>query len=501
MSNLESDNSEPKSNDDARTASSGVKSRKITRSVSWVLITSVFAKGATLVSSVILARLLDPSEFGLLALATAIITFSQGATQTGFESALIQKQHRPEDFLNTAWTFELLRCLILYGIIFLFAPIVGVFFNEPRADLVLRVAGLVLLLQGLRNIGTVYFRKDFEFHKQFLIEIVPLVLYVPLVIALSFQLKSVWALIFANLASGVLTLILSYVLHAYRPHLSFSVDKAIDLFGFGKWILGNSILVMIREQGTVILTGKLLGMPSLGFINRADAFSTLIFQQVNDIVWKVGYSAYSKLHVYPQEFKNAYLRSLYLVALIQLPMAGGLYVLSADFVSLFLTDKWLPVVPVIKVLCIQAAIISIGTPALVAFQAAGKPAVVTWFSFAGVMILTAIFYPLALQFGIVGVAYALCISISLPSPLLWYSSMKLVNCSFVEWLKPVGVALFSTSVMVITLYFSKAHLSVNTDFVDFFILVGVGVLAYFVVTLVIYKAGRLEILGYIKAMI
>jgi lipopolysaccharide exporter len=487
--------------EEASDAARGSIPRKIARGALWVTITSICAKGATLISSVVLARLLDPTDFGLLALAAALITLSQGATQTGFESALIQKQNHPEDFLNAAWTFELLRCLILFAAIFVLAPVLGSAFDEPRAAAVLRAVSVTLVLQGLRNIGAVYFRKHFDFHKQFVLEIAPLALYVPLVILLAVLLKSVWALVWATLAANLLNCMLSYAMHRYRPRLDFSLKKAKNLFRFGKWILGNSILVMARDQGTTIFVGKFLGMPALGFLNRADAFSTALFQQVSDVAWKVGYPAYSHLHRSPREFKGAYLKTLHLLTLIGLPMAGGLFVLSTDFVHVVLTDKWLPIVPVIEVLCLLAAVNFISTPALVAFQASGRPAFVATVSFVGVIVLAAAIVPLASRFGITGAAWALCMSALIPSPFLWRASMKLIGCSFTEWLKPIGTSLISTCAMLIAIVLIKTHILLQVEMIGFFTLIGVGVCVYVPATLLIDRSAKQEIVGYIKATI
>ncbi|MFH1634925.1 MAG: lipopolysaccharide biosynthesis protein, partial [Chloroflexota bacterium] len=327
-------------------------SRKVSKGALWVTAASISARALNLVSAIILARLLAPEDFGLMAIAMAIIAFSQGTTQTGFESALIQKQEKPEDFLDTAWTFELARYLILFLIIFLAAPLFASFFKEPRAVAILRVISLSLVFQGLRNIGVVYFRKNLDFHKQFVLEIVPVMANICVVIPLAFSLRNVWALVWASLTTSFATCCISYVMHQYRPRLDFNIKRAKNLFNFGKWILGASIIVMIRDQGMTMFVGKFLGIPILGFFNRAGVFSTMIFQQISEIVWKVGYPAYSQLQQHPERFKQAYLKTLRLLTFIGIPMAGGLFVLSYDFVHLFLTDKWLPVVPLMQLLCL-----------------------------------------------------------------------------------------------------------------------------------------------------
>jgi len=455
-------------------------SKKVSKGAFWVTAASISARALSLVSAIILARLLVPEDFGLMAIAMAIIAFSQNTTQTGFGSALIQKQDRPEDFLNTAWTFELARYLILFLIVFLAAPLFASFFKEPRAVAILRVISISLVLQGLRNIGVIYFKKNLDFHKQFIIEIVPVMAYICVVIPLAFSLRNVWALVWASLTTNITTCCISYVMHPYRPRLDFSIKKAKNLFNFGKWILGSSILVMVKQQGIVMFIGKFLGIPILGFYNRARAFSTMIFQQVSAIVWNVGYPAYSQLQVDPIRFKNAYLKTLKLLTFIGIPMAGGLFVLSKDFVHLFLTDKWLPIVPLMQILCLQAVLDFINTPASIAFQASGKPAIGTKISTLGVIILAIIVYPLSSRWGTTGTVAALFLAMLIPSPIVWYMAIKIIKCTYSEFFKPVLISLINTGIMVSIILVIKI-IFMRFSFAGFFGLIFVGIGTYIAV--------------------
>ncbi len=453
-------------------------SRKVSKGALWVTAASICARSFSVISAIILARLLAPEDFGLMAIAMAIIAFSHGTTQTGFESALIQKQDRSEDFLNTAWTFELARYLVLFFIIFLAAPLFASFFKEPRAVAILRVISLSLVFWGLRNIGVVYFRKKLDFQKQFVMEIVPLTAYICVVIPLAFFLRNVWALVWASLVTSITTCFISYVMHPYRPRLDFSIKKARDLFNFGKWILGSSILVMVREQGMIMFVGKFLGIPILGFYNRAGAFSTMIFQQVRAIVWKVGYPAYSQLQLDPDRFKQAYLQTLQLLTFIGIPMAGGLFVLSRDFVHLFLTDKWLPIVPLMQILCLQAILNFINTPAGIVFQASGRPAIGTKISMIGVIILAILVYPLSSRWGATGAMASLFFGVLITSPIIWYKAVKLTRCTFGDFFKPVVISLISTGVMSFTIIIMKRYLVVQIGVISFFGLILLGIFIY-----------------------
>jgi len=456
----------------------GSLSKKVSRGALWVTAASVCGRGLNVVSAIILARLLAPQDFGLMAVALAIVAFSQGTTQTGFESALIQKQHRPGDFLDTAWTFELARYLILFLIIYISAPLLASFFKEPRAVMILRVISFTLVFQGLRNIGVVYFRKNLDFKRQFVLEMTPLMVYILLVIPLAFSLRNVWALVWASLASAFATCLISYVMHPHRPRLDFNIERAKNLFHFGKWILGSSIIAMIRDQGMTFFVGKFLGMELLGFFNRAGVFSTTIFQQISEIVWKVGYPAYSQLQHDPERFKQAYLKTLQLLSFVGIPMAGGLFVLGRDFVHIFLTDKWLPIVPILQILCLQAVLNFINTPADIAFQAAGRPAVGVKISTLGAILLAVAVYPLSARWGALGTVGSLFLSVLLTSPLYWIMAMKVMGCSLRELLKPVTPSLASTVIMASALTIMKRYGMVQIGIKGFGGLVAGGMAIY-----------------------
>lgn len=454
-------------------------SRKVSRGAIWVTITMICGRGLDFVSAIILARLLVPSDFGLMAIAMAIISFSQQATTTGFQSALIQRQKKPENFLNTAWTFELAKSLVLFLILFLAAPLFASFFKEPRTAAILRVISLSLIFQGLRNVGVIYFRKNLDFQKQFILEIVPLIANILVVIPLAFILRNVWALVWASLTSRVVACATSYVMHPYRPRPDFEIKKAKELFNFGKWILGSSIIVMISEQGTTMFVGKLLGISILGFYNRAGAFSKALFQQGVNIVWKVGYPVYSQLQGDSIRYRQAYLKTLQLLTFIGMPIAGGLFVLSWDFTHLLLTDKWLPIVPLIQILCLQAMLGFVNTPAGILFPALGKPSIGTKISTLRVIILAILIYPLSSRWGVLGTVSSLFLSVLLTSPITWFMGVKVAKCSFSEFTKPVLFPVVNTVLMDIVVFAIKKYVFIQTTFIEFFSLIFIGMVTYF----------------------
>jgi O-antigen/teichoic acid export membrane protein len=459
----------------------GDLSRKVTKGALWVTVSGICGRGLGIISSIILARLLLPSDYGLLAIATAIVSIMQGLTTTGFGSALIQKQEKPEEFLNIAWTFELVKYFILFLILFFLAPLFAIFFKEPAAIAILRVISFSLIFQGLMNIGIIYFRKKLDFKRQFIFNIVPQIIYIVVVIPLAFILRNVWALVWASVIGGLVGCVISYIMHPYRPHLDFNINKAKELFNFGKWILGSSIIVIIRNQGITMFVGKFLGIPMLGFFNRAEAFSTGLFQQLMVIIWQVGYPAYSQLQKVTVRLKRAYLLTLKLLTFFGLPMAGGLLIISWDFTHLFLTDKWIAIVPVIQVLCLSAMIEFITTPAGIMFQAVGRPSIGTKIEAVGVIILAITIYPLSLKWGITGTAISFLLSILIALPVHCYMAIKISKCSVVEFIRPILLAMINTGIMMSGIFGVKNYLFIKVGFVQFFSLIISGAVIYFII--------------------
>lgn len=462
-------------------------SEKVKKGIIWVISATVVTRGVQLIAEVILARVLMPEDFGLIATAMAILTFSEGTVATGVESAIIQKQERPEDYLNSAWTIELIRNMVLFALIFSLAPLLGSFFNEARVVAILRVLSLIFIIQGLKNIGIIYFRKELDFGRQFLIDSLPLIIYVVLVIPLALIMRNVWALIWAILARRVVFLLLSYILHPHRPRLELRKSNVKGLFNFGKWIFLSSVIGIVRDQGLIMFISKYLGVMLLGVYNRAMVFSSLIFRDITIMVWKVGYPAYSKLQYNPEGLKNAFLKTLYILTFFITPLAGMIFALSKDFTLILLTEKWSGIVPVLKVLSISSMIIIINAPSGISFQAMGKPYIGTKIAFIGLGVVLLLIFPLTRQWGLVGAAFTILISALIVTPMMYHHARRMIGFSALEFSRPILFAVLNTGVMMATVYLARHYLFTGLDVLGLVIPALLGGLSYLLISLLFEK--------------
>jgi lipopolysaccharide exporter len=448
-----------------------------------------------LLSAILLARLLAPTDFGLMAVALAVISFSQGASQTGFQSALVQTQDKPEELLNIAWSYELVRYLVLSVILFAAAPLLASFFHEVNVTPILRVLSVSFAIQGLNNVGIVYLRKNLEFNKQFVLDVVPSLASLSLAIAAAFILRNVWALVWAQVGFAVVMCLMSYAIHPYRPRLDFDPAKARRLFGFGKWILAQSILVIMLDQAVTMFIGKFLGMARLGFYNRAGAFSTTMFQQLNDIIWKVFYPVFAKLQNDLEVFRKTYQGALEILVFVGLPASSLLFVLSGDFVHVLLTDKWLPIVPVMRIFCVQAFFIFVGTPAMIAYQACGRPGVVTKASFCGLIITAISIFPMAARWGVSGAAAGVLAGNVSIAATMWFLGCNLMGIRLFAPVKSFIFVLLNSGFMIFAVVCLRTYIVQPHHISSLFVLGISGPLLYAGISLLIEKFIRPGLFG------
>ena len=476
-------------------------SKKFRKGAIWVTGIGIFARGVNFVSAIVLTRLLNPEDFGLLAIATSIIAFSHGTTQTGFNAAIIQRQKEPGKFLNSAWSIEVLRGLILGVIIGISAPLFAYFFKDQRVTLILRVLCLTFIFTGLNNIGVIWFRKNLDFRKQFVFEVIPQVANVIIVIPLVFILRNVWALVIAGVSASAIRCLISYTMHPFRPKFDFNLNRIKELFNFGKWILSLSIINMIREQGLPMFIGKFFNFTILGFYNRACAFTKKIFFELIEILWRIGFPAFSQISNEITKLRKVFLIVLKVITFIGFPIAAGIFILSWEFTHFILTDKWIKIVPLIKILSLNAFIIVISAPVSISLQSLGKPSILTKISLINLIMVFLMIYPLAVQMGITGVILTIFLSNIITAPIGWYKLLRLLKIDARYFIMQILQPFSITIIMVIVIMALKTYLYPINSVFDLLIYILIGAITYIIFTFLFDKMFNTRFLLLFKSII
>lgn len=422
---------------------------------------------------ILLARLLTPSDFGLMGIALFTMMILETFSQTGFQSALIQKKKNIEDYLDTAWTVLVIRGMVLFSIIILIAPLVSKFFETQAAVRVIQTIGLAILIQSFTNIGVVYFQKELEFNKQFIYLTVGTVTDFVVAITAAILMRSVWALLFGLLAGKFAQLIVSYIIHPYKPKISLDFDKARDLFRFGKWVLGSSILLFLITQGDDLLVGKILGVTLLGFYQMAYRISNTPATEVTHIISTVVYPAYSKLQESPNKLREAYFRVLKVVSFLTFPLTAAIFVLSSDFVILFMGEKWTPMIPAVQILAFAGLFRSIAAISGPLFLSLGKPKIDTKMQSIRLFLIAVFIYPFIRNWGMEGASWVIVGSIFITLLIiLKITNRLLIIPSGSGILGLIGIPLLNSIIAGLAVFIIKLILPLN--FWAFALSVGVG---------------------------
>lgn len=462
-------------------------SQKVITGGFWIFLARGLVQFTALINSVILARLLAPLDFGLMGIALMTLGVLQDFTNMGFREALVQRKGDLGEHLDTAWTISIIRGLVLFCVIFLLAPFIARFFENPKAGSVIRVVSLSLFFSGFNNIGVIYFLKNLDFRKQFIYDLSGTLTNVLVAIPLAYVIGSVWALVFGLLSSSVATAIASYVVHPYRPSLRFNLDRVKDLVNYGKWITVSQILLVLLGRGDSGLVGKVLGTTALGFYQLAYKFATIPVTEITQAAYKLTFPVYSQLQDNVERLRRVYLRTLRFISFISAPLTAGMFIMAPDFVRVFLGDKWTPAVSCMQVLSLYGFALSISANTGPLFQAVGRPNLVSKIVFLRLIITGFLLYPFSLWWGITGTAIAVLVSALIMDPIAFYEVIKIIKCDTMEFCKPIVVSVVSSLVMVFFVLALKRYVIRQIRIPGFFLLVIVGGLCYFAISYIIQE--------------
>ena len=377
----------------------------------WTMLQRAGTRLLGLARLAILARLLAPQDFGLFGIAL----LTQGTLDTllhfGIDSALIQRKKGTEGYLNAAWTLNVLKALIVATGLLLAAPFVATFFDAPGATSLIRVMAVVVMLQGMTNIGIVYFRKELELSKEFALGFAVALLNALVAIPLAVLFGSAWALMAGILAGAAGRFLLSYILHPYRPSLEFDARKVGELWTFGKWLFGGSTFIYVSNQVDDILVGRWLGAASLGVYQIAFRISNAVATEVTHVISGVTFPAYSKLQSKQEALRDGFLSTLALTSLIVVPLAVAVALFIPEIVRHVLGTQWTAVQGPVLILAAAGLIRAFSAcwgPLYLAQARTEKP---FWKQLIRAILTIAPAYPLTMAYGIEGMSVCVLIGI------------------------------------------------------------------------------------------
>ncbi|MBI2031146.1 MAG: lipopolysaccharide biosynthesis protein [Candidatus Levybacteria bacterium] len=396
------------------------------KGVGWVGFLRIFTRGISFLRTLILARILTPSQFGIFGIAILATSLLEVFTETGVNVLLIQEKDDIKKYLNSAWIVSIIRGFLIGSIIFLSASFVSSFFKSPDSRILLQLISIVPIIRGFINPSSVKFQKYLEFHKEFYYRSSIFFFDALVTIIFAFFTRSVLALVFGILAGVILEVILSFLIIKPVPYLSFNRDYLFKIFHRGKWVTLGGIFNYLYYNLDNIVVGKILGATSLGFYEMAYRISLLPITEVADVVQKVVFPVYSKISEDRERLKKAFAKTLFFISLLSISIGVMLFFFAKDAVFILLGDQWAPIIPVLRILAVFGVVRSIFGSTAALFLSVNKQEYVTAATFVSIFGLIITIVPLVLSFGILGAGISALIGTLLSVPVFAFFSYKVL---------------------------------------------------------------------------
>ena len=400
-------------------ATEGSVKQKMLRGSLWLSIGSMILRFMELFRSVILARLLLPEIFGLMGILHLMREGMSQLSQMSFGEAIIYRKTKIDECVNTAWVLSIFRGLLLFILLYFLSPVVASFYGEDVLNSAIKVLGIVFIFDGLYNTNMVLYRKQIEFKKIALLNLISNFLGIIIVIILAYYLRNVWALLFGILFSSLARTLLSFRIAEKTPSFSFDKNLAWEMFHYSKYLTGAGILLFLTTRLDDGLVGKLLGMRELGFYINAYFFGNLPATHITAVLAQLIFPSYSYYNQDQEKLNKLFLRVLKVVSFITIPAAFGILALSEEIASVLLGEIWLPMVPALQILVFFGLFRSVAACTGPLFKAMGKPKVIFWIMFWKLVVIAIIIYPLTIYYGIMGAAIAVTAPMALEQFFLW----------------------------------------------------------------------------------
>ena len=341
----------------------------------WNYTSFAASKGITFISTMILARILVPEDFGLLSLGLIAINYLDVLNEMGVGPALIYQQGDLNKKSNVAFSMSLTVNAVLTLIALILAPLVAWFFKEPRVTPIMQALSITFVLSSVGSIHATRLKKELDFRKIFIPEIGKTIAKGLVSILMAVLGYGVWSLVFGQLAGILVANALYWIIAPWRP--KFDLDRTIvkSLFQYGSQIILVDLLGMIHHNIDYLIIGRLMNSTQLGYYTMAYRIPELIIINICHVVSKALFPAYAKLQNDLPALQKGFLVTLRFVAIITVPLGIGLFFLSSEFITLFFTEKWADSIPVMQLLCLYAVVYSLSFNAGDIYKAIGRPGI------------------------------------------------------------------------------------------------------------------------------
>jgi O-antigen/teichoic acid export membrane protein len=362
-----------------------------------------------MLATLILAGLLTPDDFGVVAVANVMIASLGLFRDLGMNQALIYQKEHIEEAADTSMILSVSVSLLLFGIGYLLAGPAALFFKNPAVKDVVQVLSFSLVISSFSSIPSSLLEKEMNFKRRALPEIASFFTYFVVAILLAYLGFAYWSIVMGYMALSVVNLIVVFIVSPWHPTLKFHTHVVKEMFGFGKYVMSNTIIVFILRNIDDFSLGRILGTVSLGFYTLAYRIANVPATQITHMISKVMFPAMMQMSEDPERVRDFHLKMFHYLSIVNIPLAVGIICFLPSFFHIFYGTKWDAAILPAQILAVYGLTRGLFSSTTSVFMTLGRIREVFLFLIGQLVLLGVFIYPAIALFEIVGLAVLLSI--------------------------------------------------------------------------------------------
>lgn len=434
---------------------------KMFRGLAWSFIDRVSVQAAQFFLGIVLARLLLPEEYGIMAILIVFIVLSQVFIDSGFTKALIQKTDRNEDDKSTVFLFNIGISLACYALLWVAAPFIASFYEIEEITILLRVVSISLIINSLFAVPATLYTIDLDFKTLTKVNLTAVLTSGIIAIYLAYTGYGVWALVYQTIIRAIVAAVFIWIIVKWRPNMRFSKESFNKMFSYGSKLLVSSLLANFFSNLNSLLIGKYVSAKDLGYYSRGIQFSQVVFSIFSSALNSVLLPGLAPIQDQKEQLTGHTRTIIKTSALITVPIFFGLALLAEPIILVLLTEKWRLAIPIMQIFCIARLITIISSINVNILYVIGRTDLVLRQQYINITVRVALVIA-ALQYGIVWIALAELLATSIhffvnsyyPGKYMKYGAFKQIKDIMII----IGAGLLMTAISYVAMLFIDSDL-------------------------------------------
>jgi O-antigen/teichoic acid export membrane protein len=426
----------------------------------WTVIEKISIQVVQFIIGIVLARLLMPSDYGLVGMLSIFIAISQWLMDSGFTTALMQKRDRSDIDFSTVFYFNLFISVIFYIILFVSSGIIADFYSQPELALITKVLAINLIVGSFCIVQNTKLTVDLNFKSITIANVVAVILSGSVGIVMAYNGFGVWALVWQSVCRALTLTIIIWKVSEWKPGFEFSFESFRTLFNFGSKVLAAGMISTVFRNIYSVLIGKVFDPNELGFFTRAQGFTDLTSQTITSVVSKVSFPILAEMQNDKERLVSTYRRLVRMTSFFVFPTMSLLAIIAEPFIRVLLTDKWMGVVPLLQLLCLARVFTPISTLNMNILNVVGRSDLFLKIDMIKIpLIILSLLITLSL--GVKAVVIGHVVVSVLSYGINTYYPSKFYQYGLINQLKDIRAILFATLIMSIVVAIVGIHIEYN----------------------------------------